>query len=193
VWVVVGALIVAAVIWLAVRYVHPRWLRRSHDESSEVDEERDSVFTWSHLIEQLQLALARLFGRLRHLWRRRETVRATTPGVEPGGVWLNPFEDIRAAYRRVLIVARQRQSPRASAETPREFERRLSRVFESSPEGDPSGPLYVLTSLYQRVRYGDDRLGDDELESGHAAADTVVAQLQGLSSPLDDTAVETER
>jgi hypothetical protein len=180
VWGVVGALIVAAVIWLVIRYVRPRWLRRSHDESPDVDEERDSVFTWSHLIEQLHLALSRLLDRLRHLWRRKEPALATTAGVEQAGVGLNPFEDIRAAYRQVLVVARQRHSPRAAAETAREFEYRLSHVFESNPEGDPSASLHVLTSLYQLVRYGDDRLVDHELESGHAAADAVIAQLEGL-------------
>jgi Domain of unknown function (DUF4129) len=182
VWAVVGALIVAAVVWLVIRYVRPRWLRRTHSESSDVDEERDSVFTWSHLIEQLHLAVSRMLDRLRHLWRRKETARPTTPGVALEGATLNPFEDIRTAYRQVLVVARQRQSARGAAETAREFDHRLSPVLFNSAESDPSTSLHVLTSLYQRVRYGDDRLDDPELESGHAAADAVIAQLQGLSS-----------
>jgi hypothetical protein len=182
VWEVVGALSVAAVIWLALRYLRPHWLRRSRDGSSEVDEERDSVFTWSHLFGQLQLALLRLLGRLRQMWRRKQAAPDTTPRFGSGGVWLDSFEDIRAAYRRVLIVARQSESPRAAAETAREFERRLSHAFDSSSDEDSSASLHVLTLLYQRVRYGHARLSNHEFESGQTAADVVIAQLEGLSS-----------
>ncbi len=83
-WEVVGALSVAAAIWLALRYLRPRWLRRARDESSEVDEQRDSVFTWSHLIEQVHLALRRLVGRLRRLRHRTQTAHESTTGVDAG-------------------------------------------------------------------------------------------------------------
>ena len=181
-WEVLGVVAVAAVIWLGLRYLRPHWLRRSHNATSEVDEERDSVFTWSHLIEQLHLALLALVDRLRHLWRRNETAPEATPSPEPGEASHGRFEDIRAAYRRVLLVARQAKSPRAAAETAREFERRLAHIFDAGPEGDSSTSLHVLTSLYQRVRYGDHRLLDHELEVGRAAADVVITQLQSLSS-----------
>jgi hypothetical protein len=181
-WEVIGALSVAAVIWLALRYLRPHLLRRSQDSSPEVDEERDSIFTWSHLIEQFQLALLRLLARFRRRWHRNEAVHDTTPGFGPGEVWLDTIEDIRAAYRRVLVVARQAESPRAAAETAHEFERRLSHAFYTSPDNDSSASLHVLTSLYQRVRYGDSCLNDHELESGQAAADAVIAQLEGLPS-----------
>ncbi len=58
VWEIIGAVGIAAVIWLALRYLRPALMRRWHNESADVDEERDSVFTWSHLIEQLRVALA---------------------------------------------------------------------------------------------------------------------------------------
>jgi hypothetical protein len=182
VWEILGALIVAVVIWFALRYFRAHRLRLSHDGSADVDEERDSVFTWSHLMEQLQLALLRLLARLRRPWRRKQVAPGTTLGFGPGAVWLDSFEGIRAAYRRVLIVARQTESPRAAAETAREFERRLSHAFDSSSDEDPSASLHFLTSLYQRVRYGDARLSTRELESGQAAADVVIAQLEGHSS-----------
>ncbi len=177
-WEVVGALSIAAVIWLALRYLRPRWLRRAHDDSSEVDEERDSVFTWSHLIGQLHLTLRRLLGRLRRLRHRTQTAPGSTIRVEAQENWLGSFEDIRTAYRRVLVAARQRESPRGPAETAREFERRLSHGFDISAEGDASASLHILTSLYQRVRYGDDRLREHELQSGHVAADVVIARLE---------------
>jgi hypothetical protein len=181
-WEVIGALSVAAIIWLALRYLRPHLPRRALEVSPEVDEQRDSVFTWSHLIEQLQRALRRLLARLRQLWRQKETAHDTTTRFGPGGVGFDSFGDIRAAYRRVLIVARQAESPRAASETAREFERRLSHAFDTSPDDDSSASLHVLTSLYQRVRYGDARLRAQELESGQAAADVVIAQLEGLSS-----------
>jgi Domain of unknown function (DUF4129) len=181
-WVVIGAVSVVAVVWLALRYIRPHLPRRAREVTPELDEQRDSVFTWSHLIEQLHRAMRRFMGRLRQLWRRRETAHDTTTQVGPGGVGLDSFGDIRATYRRVLVVARQAESPRAAAETAREFERRLSHTFGASPDDGSTTSLHVLTSLYQRVRYGDARLRDQELESGHAAADVVIAQLEGLSS-----------
>ncbi len=186
VWEIVGALSIAAVIWLALRYLRPRRLRRSHDESSDVDEERDSIFTWSHLIAQLRLTLLGLLDHLRRLWRRHETAHGPTPQVEVGVHRLGPFEDIRATYRRVLVVARQRESPRGAAETAWEFERRLSHDFDAGGESDASLSLHDLTTLYQRVRYGDDRLGEQELLSGHAAADTVIVELQNFPSTEPD-------
>jgi hypothetical protein len=171
------------VIFLALRYIRPHWLRRSHHRSSDVDEERDSVFSWSHLVKQLQLALLRLLALFRQRWRRNKAVPDTAPRFGPGADWRDPSRDIRAAYRRVLVAARQAESPRAAAETVREFEWRLSLAFDASTGDDSSGPLHALTSLYQRVRYGDVRLSHDELESGQASADVVIAQLEGLSSP----------
>jgi hypothetical protein len=182
VWEILGALSVAAVIWLALRYLRPRWIRRSHEASLEVDEERDSVFSWSHLIQQLHLALRRLLGRLRALWRRGEGAHDIMPGSGPGGNRFDPFEDIRAAYRGVLLMARRAKSPRAPAETAREFERRLSGAFTTSPDDGSAASLHVLTSLYQRVRYGHDHLSEHELASGQAAADAVIAQLEHLAS-----------
>jgi hypothetical protein len=183
VWEIIGVVGFAAVIWLAVRYLRPALLRRSHNESADVDEERDSVFTWSHLIEQLRVTVLRALGQLRRLWRRRgETAHEPAPPVEAGGNRLAPFEDIRSAYRQVLVVARQQESPRGAAETAQEFERRLSRDFATHPEADASASLHVLTSLYQRVRYGDDRLREHDLQSGHAAADVVIARLQSPGS-----------
>ncbi len=179
-WEVAGALTIAAVIWLALRYLRPRWLRRARNDTAEVDEERDSVFTWSHLLAQFHLALRRLLHRMRLLWRRNETANETAPRGAAGEIRRGPFEDIRAAYRRVLVVARQKESPRGAAETAREFEQRLAHAFATGPESDASASLHVLTSLYQRVRYGDDHLREHELESGNAAADVVVTELQNL-------------
>jgi hypothetical protein len=147
-----------------------------------VDEQRDSVFTWSHLIEQLQRGLRRLLARLRHPWRRKEAALEVATQFGSGGLGFDSVGDIRAVYRRMLIVARQAQTPRAAAETAGEFERRLSHAFDSNLNVGTPASLHALTSLYQRVRYGDARLRDQEFESGQVAADVVIAQLEGLSS-----------
>ncbi len=185
VWVVLAVLAGGVALWVVVRYVRPLWPRRWRPpKAPDVDEERDSVFTWAHFGAQLTAGLRRVLRRLRSLLRRLRRRRvalagAASPVAARGGAGVGTLEGIRADYRRVLLAARWSGSPRAPAETANEFGQRLA-------DGLPgSGALSLgdLTGLYQRVRYGDAVLTEPERERGRQAAAAVV---EGLVSTTED-------
>ena len=57
--------------------------------------------------------------------------------------------------------------------------------FATGPESDASASLHVLTSLYQRVRYGDDHLREHELESRDMRRRTWSSQNCRTSTPTE--------
>ncbi len=189
---VVGALGAALVIWAVLRYVLPYigLGRRGEAARSDVVEERDSVFTWAHLLAQVRLAVYRLRTRARS-WRRAWGVVAPSAGGTGNGPASgpDPLEGIRGEYRRVLLAARQAGTPRVPTETTLEFARRLAEALCPDGPDRPDGPgrrsepLDTLTSLYQRVRYGDARPGESAHHRARQAATEVVTLLENLPGP----------
>ena len=143
--VVVALVVVIGGVILLVRWLAPRLARR-RTATPVIDEERDSVFTWAHLRDQVLAMLRRLFT------RRRRSISADEPREPVVTLAGSDEAGIRAQYRRLLVAARQREIGRAPSETTREFERRL--VSAVGPAG-AAGELDQLTRLYDRVRYGD--------------------------------------
>lgn len=124
--------------------------RRRHPE-----EERTTVFSWSHVLAQL-LAWFR---------RRRRPQPAAVPQAPAGVVVAVDLDPIRAAYRRFLIAARAATVGRETTETPRELAGRL--VLDR-------GALGALTGAYERRRYG----GTDTPEpAAQEAADVLAVEL----------------
>jgi uncharacterized protein DUF4129 len=144
--VVVALVVVVGGVILLVRWLTPRLARR-RTATPVIDEERDSVFTWVHLRDQVLALLRRLFTRRRR--RSSGTDEPREPVVTLAG---SDEAGIRAQYRRLLAAARQSQIGRAQSETTREFEHRLASTV--GPDG-AIGELDQLTRLYDRVRYGD--------------------------------------
>jgi hypothetical protein len=126
-----------------VRSKRPELARRQAEDDD--TDEIDSVFGWSHLINQLltmiRRVLARLFGRRTD---RKPTVVATPAGAPPP-------DSVRAQYRRLLVAAREAGQGRRPSETPLELERRLAARESDEPVPDE---LTGLTQLYGAVRYG---------------------------------------
>jgi Domain of unknown function (DUF4129) len=201
VWVVIGVVSIALLVWVVIRYVRPYWFAKAEAVSLDADEERDSIFTWTHLLAQVRRALRRMIARLRRPWRRRRTLardRAALGGA-PGDVDPDFGDGVRGEYRRVLVAARRWGSPRTPAETAQEFGQRLSDVLDHTTaepvdgvvigagdgalDGRPGEPLLALTGLYHRVRYGDARLAEPEEWLGHEAADAVIALLERPVQP----------
>ena len=143
--VVVALVVVIGGVILLVRWLAPRLARR-RTATPVIDEERDSVFTWAHLRDQVLAMLRRLFT------RRRRSISADEPREPVVTLAGSDEAGIRAQYRRLLVAARQREIGRAPSETTREFERRLASAV--GPAG-AAGELDQLTRLYDRVRYGD--------------------------------------
>jgi hypothetical protein len=147
VWIgeVVVVVVIVVGLVLLVRWLAPRRARR-RTATPAVDEERDSVFSWAHLRDQVLALFRRLFTR-----RRRRSSGADEPGEPVVTVAASDQAGIRAQYRRFLAAARQSEMGRAPSETTREFEHRLAGSVV--PDG-ATGELDQLTRLYDRVRYG---------------------------------------
>ncbi len=128
-----------------------RWARRLRRRREvEVDEERESVFSWGHLGDQVRRALLGLSTWLVGLLRRTRRADATVPpGTAPQAH--GHADPVRSAYRRLLSAASSAQRGRTSSETPRELARRLTSLPELERLGTPE--LRSLTAAYEGVRY----------------------------------------
>lgn len=126
------------------------------------DEERTSIFSWSHLWAQVRAVLGRWRGGLARWWRRQG------PAVPGGALPVRaaaaeePADPVRAAYRRFLRAAEAASVGRDPAETPRELAVRLTL---------DRGPLGTLTGAYERARYGERKEpGSEAVEAAEALA-----------------------
>jgi hypothetical protein len=166
------ALVVVAV--LIIRYLRP--LGRGGRGPADVaeGEERDSVFSWRHLADQLRHALTTLFTR-RHRRSTRPAVVAVpdTSGRDPEA------ESVRQAYRRMLKAARSSGQGRAANETPLELQRRLG----AGPAAGAADALAELTDLYDGVRYGEHESAERDLGRAVAHASAVSTALKTPKSP----------
>jgi large-conductance mechanosensitive channel len=131
-WVVV-AVIIALVVWFAVRQLR-RMQKKERDEGE--TELRESMFSRDALMSDLSDMLG---GLRRGLWSRRTRFNLRQ---EPASV--------REAYQHVMVHASRQGVPRQPQESPRKYAQRLS---ESSP--DVRDPVDDLTERYIRARYGD--------------------------------------
>jgi len=91
------------------------------------------------------------FDDLRDLWPRRRPRRPNlTVDLRA------PPETVRDAYRKLLVLATREGQPRAPAESPRDYARRLAEVWIDLDE-----PLADLTRRYISARYGESSTADD--------------------------------
>lgn len=138
---------------------------RRHPEAP--DEERTTVFSWSHLLAQL----AALVRRLR---RRRQGLGVTAP-APAGTVGIEALDPTRAAYRRFLVAARAATVGREATETPRELAGRL--VLDRRA-------LRALTGAYERRRYGGTDTREPAAErAAEALADELSRRRREEASP----------
>lgn len=178
-YVLLGLVTVAAVSVVALAGLRMvRRLRRHRRATERPEEERESVFTWSHFWAQIRVALTRM--------RRRRPVPHSTPGsavvtgAPAAGAELDP---VRTAYRGFLVAARSATFGRSPSETPREFGARLALDRRA---------LGALTGAYERVRYG---MQDPEEERASAvvAAETLTTALEDrLSASGQSAATSSE-
>lgn len=110
-----------------------RRLRRSNS-----DEERESLWSWGNLADDL-----------RRLFERRPA--AHIPGLRELLAGLrgdDPASRIRRSYIRLLLLGEERQRPRAPQQTPREYA-----PVAGELRAGASGPALALTEAYERARY----------------------------------------
>lgn len=138
-------LAVAAVLGLALALIVLAVTRaRRHRVEADVEEMRESIWSWSGLAAGLKARLRSLADRLRRTGRQPVS----------GGPPLSPEAlTVREIYRQFLGLMARRGLPRRADETPLEF---LGRV---RPDLEPLVPeAEELTRAYLRVRYGEQSL-----------------------------------
>jgi Domain of unknown function (DUF4129) len=169
-WEIFTVVVVLAGLVLLVRAIHPLRLRW-RPERVALEEERDSVFSWGHLLAQLWALCGRLFG------RRRPPVPASATAAATEAVPLPDLSEVRRQYRRVLVATNSVGLGRRSSETTQDFEQRLGASVLPPPE---RGDLDRLTRLYDRARYGgDEGTGEDVLLATHET-DVVIEAIERL-------------
>lgn len=182
---VLAALVVLLLVLRLLRMLIARLrLPVARDEDG-AEEEADSLFSWSHLLEQLLAALARLF---------RPRRKPVAPAPASAGAWQGgeldaiPAEaaSVRAHYRRVLRAARHAGLGRAPSETPLELGRRLAASEGGVPEEviPARAALDELTTLYDLARYASEQapaagalLGEEHIARAGRCADELVEVL----------------
>ena len=134
-----------------------------------------------------QALLARLFGALRggssaEAAERRRAAAATRAGVDGSGA--PEPRTVRELYRTLLSAAAGQGLGRSSTATPDEFKRRLATARPGA-----RGPLDVLTDIYTRTRYGEERPARDDVARMRTAVHDAVKQLE--RPPDDDGPLST--
>jgi hypothetical protein len=169
-WEVFTVVVVLAGLVLLVRAIHPMRLRW-RPERVALEEERDSIFSWGHLLAQLWALFGRLFG------RRHPPLPAAGTAVTTDSLPLPDVSEVRRQYRRVLVATNSVGLGRQSSETTHDFQRRLGASVLPPPE---RGELDRLTRRYDRARYGGDAgTGEDALLATHET-DVVIEAIERL-------------
>jgi hypothetical protein len=172
-----GALVLLLVLW-ALSRIRLGSLRQPRRVVPSRDEQRDSVFTWEHLVDQVLAALRRLFHhrlqrRLRH---RRNRPEAPVQSDRPTFEAFAADPTVRHHYRRVLAAAATAGLGRAASETVGELESRLSPVT-SATDPPVEGALRRITDRYERARYGEEESGPEDVSGAELEAGSLVGAL----------------
>jgi hypothetical protein len=156
-WLIIVAQAIVALLPVLVIIALVLWLRRRPPRSAGDDEERESLFTFAGLIDDLRDLLA---------------------GLRPAGGGLvellgalrgdDAVQRIRRAYVRLLILGEQRGRPRAAAETPREY---AAAAGEQLPGA--AAPIESLTGAYERARYYPADVAHADADAAEQAWDSI--------------------
>jgi hypothetical protein len=119
------------------------------------DEERESLWSWAGLAEDLR----GLLGSLRKPPRDGglRAVLASLRGADPAS-------RIRRSYIRLLLLGEQRQQPRPTPQTPREYAPTAGALLPLAAQ-----PVDVLTEAYERARYNPDSVTAGDAEASERA------------------------
>jgi hypothetical protein len=147
---VVAAIIIGLVVWILARTVGRFRARRAREEIEEV---RESLFSWKGLRDDLKL----FFNMMGQRFKRKEG--AGTPAFDENDK--GPL-DIREIYRHLQWEAGKVGVPRRRHETPDEYALRLKRYAP-----DTSEPLTDITAVYKNVRYGENIVPQDQVDNAN--------------------------
>ena len=118
-----------------------------------LDEERESLWSWAGLADDLRDLLAGLRGS-----KPAGGLRAALAAL-PGG---DPASRVRRSYIRLLLLGEAHEQPRRAPQTPHEYAPAASAMLPAATQ-----PVDALTDAYERARYN---------PNGVTAADADVAE-----------------
>ena len=168
--VVIGVLVATVVLFFILRTLLHMRLHRDRQRrrlAVHPEEQRESIFSWRHLLGQVLGLIYGLFGRLKGGDGTGITRNASVVGAQPSA------NSVRHNYRRVLLAARTAGHGREISETPFELERRLSLVTGASAQV----ALREMTEVYERTRYGEESSSDKQVEQATRDAEILVTAL----------------
>ena len=170
---VVLVLIAAWVIWLIMKAIQ----RRHQAELTEdVQEERESLWSWTGFIADILVFLKSLFP----IFKRKK--KPVTADMAAGwqAVDENPEQrlSIREIYRHLLRQGARLKMPREKYETPSEYAQRLGKSLPDEKE-----PLNEITDLYIDVRYGEHVIEEKSIDKANNIWRTLSSIFVGKDEP----------
>jgi hypothetical protein len=156
--------IIAVVIFILAKAVSRFRARHAEEEIEEIHE---SLFSWRGLGNDLR----ELFGMMGKKFQRKgSTLAPAYPDDDE-----SRRMDIREIYWHLLREGERSGYKRSRHETPAEYSQRLGRAVPESHEH-----LSRLTDMYSGVRYGDNKLPEDKVDSANSLWRMLRALLRGL-------------
>lgn len=113
--------------------------RRRALRQSRADEERESLWSWGGLAEDLRGLLAGMRGP-----QRAGGLRAALAALRGG----DPASRVRRSYIRLLLLGEAHERPRPAPQTPHEYAPAAGAMLPATAQ-----PVNVLTDAYERARY----------------------------------------
>lgn len=120
------------------------------------DEERESLWSWSGLADDLRA----LLGRLRNPFGGAEGLRAALARLAGA----DPASRIRRSYIRLLLAGEAHERPRTPPQTPREYEPTADTMIPTAAR-----PIATLTGAYERARYHPTTTTDADADAAERA------------------------
>ncbi|HJZ47251.1 MAG TPA: DUF4129 domain-containing protein [Roseiflexaceae bacterium] len=119
------------------------------------DEERESLWSWGNLAEDLR----GLFGNRRRP-ERDHGLRSALARLRGA----DPVSRIRRSYIRLLLLGEAHEQPRAAPQTPREYAPAAGALVPVAAQ-----PVEALTGAYERARYNPDGVTPADAEAAEQA------------------------
>lgn len=129
--------------------------RRRARRLAAADEERESLWSWAGLAEDLRGLLGGLRKR-----PRPGGLRAALARLRGG----DPASRIRRSYIRLLLLGEERQQPRPTPQTPHEYAPTAGALLPLAAQ-----PVDTLTEAYERARYNPDGVSASDAEAAERA------------------------
>jgi hypothetical protein len=162
-WLVI-AIVVAVIVFILAKAVSRFRARRAREEIEEV---RESLFSWKGLRDDLRL----FFNMMGQRFKRKVPETPKYHFDEDATERL----DIREIYRHLQWEAGRSGIARRRHETADEFAGRLQRYV---PDG--SVPLDEITRMYKHVRYGENIVPEERVDSANSLWQTLRGLLRKL-------------